>query len=752
MSGNSRRTGKQEATRNLAAALNIPPPQVAGGTIPVTWLRQVVDMISRLGLSPEDSLLASSGVADLSKRNLMRRAVELAGGNWDPRMVTSVGSTITGEAVWYLHDLVAARASGAEYAPAPLFSAEEIDVEHDDDADEFDVSGIQQYLSDLSEDGPIPQGAGPKPAIPPFAPDDVLFENNDWLVRVARLQAWLGLDSPVSLTLAPQELAFQLFEQVSPDPADACVRNEDDLIVLTQLGAQHLETWLSRAVAHREAFQEALDEDKSLREASEEWFLYWQESGSLARQPASIKATVETLKIKHLVDYANQGDLELNPSYQRDSVWSVGDSQLLIDSILRGIPLPSIILTQVEGGNGLQIVDGKQRLTAILRFIGQHPQARNWVRSVGREGAAQTEIKKREAEALAEFDRDQKRFMRKRHLRAREIAEHYLPFRLRRYPQTDPLHAVSGKYYCEVRDTEIPVGQSKQKVSDLFERALSPYQIPVITYENTRLQDIHHVFSIYNKQGKKLNAEELRNATYHHLGLTKLLLVLSGDRPDVEELAPYLVHDVRSDIEEAGETLRDRGFGTLRFRRTKVLSWTCAIFLHAPNKSRDGYFVTPSTASHIDALLWEISEKQGSHRLFHNTTLTTLARDVKAAVALHVDVDDAWSPRFRSKKGHASRWEELPLVGSLVACLVLAATDQAERLRMHVGEVRAFTEASPGPSKTQNKTQWEYIARVALGVLRTVGLEQTEAGARLEQRYGYNCLDVLGALAQSTAE
>ncbi len=748
MSGNSRRTGKLGATRSLALTLGFAPPRAPGGTIPVAWLRDAVQELVRR--NPDSG--GPQTTVGLSKRNLMRMAVELAGGAWDDRMVTPTGSTITGEAVWYLHALLTHAEGNPEGIPAPPFTPEETDMERGEDADDFDVSGIQQYLSDLSQEGPLPKGTGPKPTMAPFSAEDVKFEDNDWLQRVVDLQAWLGLDSPLPVTLPPEETAFKLFEQVSPDPADACIRAEDDLIVLTELGAQHLETWLSRAVAHREAFQEALDDERSLREASEEWFLYWQESGSLARQPASIKAKVETLKIKHLVDYANQGDLELNPSYQRDSVWSVGDSQLLIDSILRGIPLPSIILTQVEGGDGLQIVDGKQRLTAILRFIGQHPHAREWVRRVGREGAPEDEARRREDEAIAEFDRDHKLFMRRRRLRARDVAEHYLPFRLRRYPPTDPLHTVSGKYYCEVRDTEIPVGQSRQKVSDLFERALSPYQIPVITYENTRLQDIHHVFSIYNKQGKKLNAEELRNATYHHLGLTKLLLVLSGDRPDAAELASYLPPDVRTDIEEVGETLRDRGFGTLRFRRTKVLSWACAIFLHAPNRSRDGTFVTPSTASHINAFLSDISEMQGSHRLFQNTTLTTLARDVKAAVALHAAVDDAWSPRFRSKKGHASRWEELPLIGSLVACLALVAAGQSELLGKHVGQVRTFTEATPGPTKTQNKTQWEYIAKVATGVLLTVGLNLNEVGELLEQRYGYNCLAVLSTLSESTTE
>ena len=47
---------------------------------------------------------------------------------------------------------------------------------------------------------------------------------------------------------------------------------------------------------------------------------------------------------------------------------------MLIESILRGIPLPSIILARGSGNQRFQIVDGKQRLTAILRFMGAHPE------------------------------------------------------------------------------------------------------------------------------------------------------------------------------------------------------------------------------------------------------------------------------------------------------------------------------------------------------------------------------------------
>jgi hypothetical protein len=604
-------------------------------------------------------------------------------------------------------------------------------LENIEDFDDVELGGIAQYLAELSQEGPLPQGVGPKIEVAPFQADDVSFENNEWLRRTLAVQAWLGLDAPVSLDASATEAAIQLLEQISSDPVEACISVADDSVKLTDLGAQHLDTWLSRAVAHREAFLEALDEDRSISDASEEWSLLWEEATTRAQQPALIKAEVQTLTIRQFSDYARQGSLALNPSYQRDSVWSVGDSQALIDSILRGIPIPSIILTQVDGGEELQIVDGKQRLTAILRFIGQHPAALDFAKSL---------------DAEADFDRDHRKFIRKHHLKSQQISSHYLPFRLRSYPPGDPLHAVSRRFYCEVKDLRIESGQGNVTIKSIFENALTRYKIPVIVYENTRLQDIHHVFSIYNKQGKKLNAEELRNATFHHLALTKLLLVLSGDRPD-PDLAPYLPSDVKDRIGEVGETLRDRGFGTMRFKRTKVLSWVCAIMLHQPNSARDGTFVTPSTASHIDALLSSISREQGNHPLFQHTTLVTLARDVKAAVALHAVAEDAWSPRFRSKKGHASRWEELPLVASMLASLILVATGQSPRLEDGIADVRALTEASPGPTKTQNKTQWEYVAKVSLGVLRTLGIDTESATQVLERRYGYSCIGVLETLS-----
>ncbi|KJG10155.1 DUF262 domain-containing protein [Photobacterium kishitanii] len=62
-----------------------------------------------------------------------------------------------------------------------------------------------------------------------------------------------------------------------------------------------------------------------------------------------------------------------SPGYQRDSVWSEEKQSFLIDSILKNIPIPPIFLHQIiddkTGKTKYAVIDGKQRLTSIIRFI-----------------------------------------------------------------------------------------------------------------------------------------------------------------------------------------------------------------------------------------------------------------------------------------------------------------------------------------------------------------------------------------------
>lgn len=63
--------------------------------------------------------------------------------------------------------------------------------------------------------------------------------------------------------------------------------------------------------------------------------------------------------------------LDLSPDFQRRSVWSEKAKSYLIDTIIRGKPMPKILLTQrlVGRKNIRTVVDGQQRIRAILEFI-----------------------------------------------------------------------------------------------------------------------------------------------------------------------------------------------------------------------------------------------------------------------------------------------------------------------------------------------------------------------------------------------
>ena len=65
--------------------------------------------------------------------------------------------------------------------------------------------------------------------------------------------------------------------------------------------------------------------------------------------------------------------LYVNRRYQRKLVWGVEEQRLLVDSILKEIPLPSVFLINCEYEdskyNHFEIVDGMQRIFAIVSFL-----------------------------------------------------------------------------------------------------------------------------------------------------------------------------------------------------------------------------------------------------------------------------------------------------------------------------------------------------------------------------------------------
>jgi hypothetical protein len=77
-----------------------------------------------------------------------------------------------------------------------------------------------------------------------------------------------------------------------------------------------------------------------------------------------------TYSIADFIEWDRNGLLELSPDFQRRSVWSDKAKSYLIDTILRGKPMPKILITQkLEGAKNVRVVvDGQQRLRAILSY------------------------------------------------------------------------------------------------------------------------------------------------------------------------------------------------------------------------------------------------------------------------------------------------------------------------------------------------------------------------------------------------
>ena len=75
--------------------------------------------------------------------------------------------------------------------------------------------------------------------------------------------------------------------------------------------------------------------------------------------------------ISDIRDWSEAGRLELRPDFQRREVWSAPARIMLMDTILRDIPMPKIYLaSSIKDGSTYRIViDGQQRISAILAFL-----------------------------------------------------------------------------------------------------------------------------------------------------------------------------------------------------------------------------------------------------------------------------------------------------------------------------------------------------------------------------------------------
>ena len=80
--------------------------------------------------------------------------------------------------------------------------------------------------------------------------------------------------------------------------------------------------------------------------------------------PDDIYVERRDFTISSIMEYIDDGDLEISPMFQRHFIWDKKRQSNLIESILLGLPLPSIYMSQYKDGR-LTIIDGLQRISTI---------------------------------------------------------------------------------------------------------------------------------------------------------------------------------------------------------------------------------------------------------------------------------------------------------------------------------------------------------------------------------------------------
>lgn len=82
-----------------------------------------------------------------------------------------------------------------------------------------------------------------------------------------------------------------------------------------------------------------------------------------------VKTDAYQMSIGEVTSLYKEGELIINPEFQRLFRWDLGQKSRLIESILLGIPLPPVFVFEREDSTW-ELIDGLQRLSTLLEFMG----------------------------------------------------------------------------------------------------------------------------------------------------------------------------------------------------------------------------------------------------------------------------------------------------------------------------------------------------------------------------------------------
>lgn len=86
-----------------------------------------------------------------------------------------------------------------------------------------------------------------------------------------------------------------------------------------------------------------------------------------------LKPTKTVYTVSDFLDWQRNGSLQLKPIFQRREVWSSKAKSLLVDTVVKGLPVPIVFLRKTQDLDTLtsrfEVVDGQQRLRTLFSFI-----------------------------------------------------------------------------------------------------------------------------------------------------------------------------------------------------------------------------------------------------------------------------------------------------------------------------------------------------------------------------------------------
>lgn len=172
---------------------------------------------------------------------------------------------------------------------------------------------------------------------------------------------------------------------------------------------------------------------------------------------SQIKPTKTVYTVSDFLDWQRNGTLQLKPIFQRREVWGSKAKSLLIDTVIKGLPIPIVFLRKTQDlkslSSRLEVVDGQQRLRTLFAFV--------------------------DSQVLGDYVAEKDAF------------------------------TVLPMHNAEIAD------RAFRRLDADLQAAILDYEISThVLPPNTSDEIVLRIFSRLNSTGSKLNKQELRNAEY----------------------------------------------------------------------------------------------------------------------------------------------------------------------------------------------------------------------------------------------